>query len=963
MAASSLVFASAGGAAPGAAQANGRPFLGDEPRVKDVDARKGNKNPTGAQEAAAHGRGLTTRWNKLGTPEVVTKPGGVVASGFSGDAVSVAKQWIERDQELLGLSPAAVDGLEVVASNPIGSGAAVLLRQRFEGLAAGLDGLLSVGVSGDSVVYASSALSRDTALSGTLAVPAQTALRTAAADVGVELGDVFAIGEQNGWAVFTASALTDVQRTKLVAVPTPADGVRRAWEVIVSDLPNEVSVQTYVDAETGGLLDRETLIDYATDNPQWKVFRSYPNPDYSSTDTRELWCWSAAAGCALTLASASSPLAWDVDPATGLSTNTTRGNNDRATENWVRPPTQGTNYATPSPTRDYVYPWTNQWYTASCNPSTFTSSARVDIDAATANLFAMHNRMHDWSYTLGFTESAWNAQVDNFGKGGLGNDPEHGNSQAGAIAPGSRDNANQNSPPDGMSPTSNMFLWQPTAGGFYAPCVDGDYDMSVIGHEYTHMISNRMVAGPNSGIGGGQGGSMGESWSDLAAAEYLFEYGWVPVAGENPYAIGPYVTGEPHAGIRNYALNESPLNYSDIGYDVPGVEPHSDGEIWNAANWDVRQALIARYGAGDAALQRSCADGATPVAACPGNRRWIQLVFDAWLLMATSQNSMLTARDALLAADAIRFGGANQGVIWNAFASRGFGKNAASNGPNDGNPTPSFESDYANNATVTFKAVGDADGFPVQLYVGDYEARSTPIADTDPATALPATFAIVPGAYSFVARGAGFGQARFTAGFVPGQVLDLPINMPRNLVSAASGATATGDGTALGSLIDDTEGTQWTATGAPAGKQVTIRLDPTRPAPQIRRVQVSGLVGPGQSRFSAIRQFEVLACEAKAAVDCSTDAQFTLVYTSPANALPAVAPRPRAPELLLRSFDIPQVKATHLRFRVVTSQCTGTPAFAGEQDADPTSNTDCATAAPATASQTVRVAEFEAFSR
>ena len=65
----------------------------------------------------------------------------------------------------------------------------------------------------------------------------------------------------------------------------------------------------------------------------------------------------------------------------------------------------------------------------------------------------------------------------------------------------------------------------------------------------------------------------------------------------------------------------------------------------------------------------------------------------------------------------------------------------------------------------------------------------------------------------------------------------------------------------------------------------------------------------------------------------------------------------------MRSFDVPQTKATHLRFRVVSSQCTGTPAYAGEQDNDTRADTDCATAAPATASQTVRAAEFEAFSK
>ena len=46
-----------------------------------------------------------------------------------------------------------------------------------------------------------------------------------------------------------------------------------------------------------------------------------------------------------------------------------------------------------------------------------------------------------------------------------------------------RDNANMTTPPDGQASYSNMYLWQPLAAGSYAPCVDGDYDMSIIGHE------------------------------------------------------------------------------------------------------------------------------------------------------------------------------------------------------------------------------------------------------------------------------------------------------------------------------------------------------------------------------------------------------------------------------------------------------------------------------------------------
>ena len=40
---------------------------------------------------------------------------------------------------------------------------------------------------------------------------------------------------------------------------------------------------------------------------------------------------------------------------------------------------------------------------------------------------------------------------------------------------------------------------------------------------------------------------MGESWSDLQAAEFLNSQALVPVGDENPFAVGPYVTGDQQA--------------------------------------------------------------------------------------------------------------------------------------------------------------------------------------------------------------------------------------------------------------------------------------------------------------------------------------------------------------------------------------------------------------------------------
>ena len=44
---------------------------------------------------------------------------------------------------------------------------------------------------------------------------------------------------------------------------------------------------------------------------------------------------------------------------------------------------------------------------------------------------------------------------------------------------------------------------------------------------------------------------------------------------------------------------------------------------------------------------------------------------------------------------------------------------------------------------------------------------------------------------------------------------------------------------------------------------------------------------------------------------------------------------PLAPNLTLRTFDVPDTVATQVRFTALENQCTGGPAYQGEQDADP----------------------------
>ena len=192
---------------------------------------------------------------------------------------------------------------------------------------------------------------------------------------------------------------------------------------------------------------------------RWRTFPANPplaaltqDPwNNASTDTRENWCWNAsptAGACDRVVGNQASRVPWDFVPRANASSNTTTGNNARSAESWLDFQQPGpTQFHPVSPTRDYTYPWTNQWFASDCDPGArgaagtlpagFVPGQGFDISAAVTNLFVQHNRMHDWSYLLGFTEANWNAQDSNFGltEPFRENDLVLGSAQAGAALP------------------------------------------------------------------------------------------------------------------------------------------------------------------------------------------------------------------------------------------------------------------------------------------------------------------------------------------------------------------------------------------------------------------------------------------------------------------------------------------------------------------------------------------------
>jgi extracellular elastinolytic metalloproteinase len=1045
---------------------------------QDLDARAGRVAPTAAQRAAVAALGARAEWNPLGSPQVLTRDdAGYLSGPQTGRPAEVARAWVRQNAAIFGLTAQFTDAarLEMLKTVPLAEGPAlraklnggayvtgnqphvVLFRQVFDGAPTGQDGLITVLLDPQNrITFVSSSATGDTRVTNRAELSVVDAYLAAAEDVDVEVdrGELEAAGTAaNGAALLTLDHVKDQQRVRLVTVPTPQDGVRLAYEVIViQSVPSDGEEHAHgghpyawtslVDAQTGNVLVRVNNLDHFADTaepsgdslPYWQVFPNaplFPQKGVRTPDTRTSWCYMPGTDCERVLGEKGGEPnvanfnnhAYDeqlTDGGQRVPSFSTSGNNARTAPSRVSFLTPDVAVAPVDPTRTYNFPFSDAWHTTGCNPATLVNPAANlnDIDAATTNLFVMHNRMHDWSYYLGFTEENYNAQVDNVGSEldneRSENDPELGSSQAGSIAGGptflGRDNANQITLADGLAPITNQYLWEPLQAGFYAPCTDGGYDMGIVGHEYGHMISNRMTAGPVSGLSGAQAGSMGESWSDLMAVEYLIGYGLAPYNGENRFSLAPYVTGDLQAGIRNYGPNNSPLNYSNLGYDGNGTtSPHADGEIWNATQIDIRQALVKKYEAqfpeGDKALQAACADGLKASTVCPGNRRWIQLLFDGFLIQP-SQTSMLDSRDAILASDKARYGGDNLPTLWESFAKRGMGVNADSASVADLDADPGWENPIGPNGTVTFRPTfgGGAAPEETKVFIGDYEARIVPAAvSTGGAPTEAKKYA--PGTYRLLVQAPGYGHKRMTVTIKPGaQTIPLPLRA--NLASKAAGAESSGDGGNLGALIDETEASNWgSVEGAPRnpseaptvqGKQVTVDL--VGEAHLVREVQVSAANRPacagqatangceenqdeapydtgGQSRFAPVYSFEILTCDATTGKECAEEGDFASVLVANA-AFAAGPPRPTAPDLNIRAFKVRESKATHVRIKVLDNQCTGNALFNAENnpEGNPINDPDCvngfttaaAAGAPATVvslsqKKNVRIAELQVF--
>ncbi|KAH7334549.1 metalloprotease [Rhizoctonia solani] len=276
-------------------------------------------------------------------------------------------------------------------------------------------------------------------------------------------------------------------------------------------------------------------------------------------------------------------------------------------------------------------------------------------DAASVNAFYIANMMHDLLYRYGFTESSYNFQYSNNGKGGAENDQVYLSVQVSEKTV--FNDASFFTPRDGVNGELRLYLWNKTT-----PYRDVAFENDLLIHEYAHGLTGRLVGGGTARcLQSNEARALGEGWSD-AVADWVRQT--TAQSAVEDFTLGTYVNTK---SLREYpystSMTTNPLTYGSL---QTRTEIHAAGEVWANIWHEIFAAFVTKYGFSN---DKNNADGTA------GNIVALRLLIDA-LPLQPCNPTFINARDAILQADFNHSEGANKCLLWTVFAKRGLGYGA-----------------------------------------------------------------------------------------------------------------------------------------------------------------------------------------------------------------------------------------------------------------------------------------------
>jgi extracellular elastinolytic metalloproteinase len=456
-------------------------------------------------------QGVVAVDSRTGGLRMVGRLDGFLTAASSADAADVALGFVRANLDAFGLTAADVDNLVLVRRTAtVGGIQRLFWQQRARGVPS-LDSGLRANVAADgrliNVVGSPSRGVRSATVAPRIS-PTQ-ARAAALRAVGTR---VAAVPARRSFDARATTVFANGDRAALGVLA--AAGNRVAWETVVR-ADDGRTYRAVVDAASGETLFRRTL----TQNATARVHRNFPGA--AAGGTRDIVTfpadWIAPGAMTLTGPYAHAfadlndsqaadggeeaapliPDVWDFGLFIDL---TQTGDADGTALCGV-----------------FICTWN-----AGNAPATRAQNRRQ----ATTEAFFLVSNFHDWLEAAPFGFTAANGgfettdPVDTQVLDGASTGPDNDHI----------DNANMSTPPDGTSPTMQMYLFH-TPGAPTAPFPGGDPflpssgadDAGIVYHEYVHGLSNRLVVDSlgNSTLNSHQAGSMGEAWSDFYAMDYL----------------------------------------------------------------------------------------------------------------------------------------------------------------------------------------------------------------------------------------------------------------------------------------------------------------------------------------------------------------------------------------------------------------------------------------------------------
>jgi len=618
-------------------------------------------------------RGILQIDARTGSPRVVARLDGFLTGPSDRPAARIALGYVRSNRRAFGLTAADLEGLRLVRDYVDILGTHHLVwQQRSRGIPV-FDNDLRASVTADGrLVNILGSPLRDLRLPDVVPrLGAERALSAAYASVGAAAPRLGGVARSSSGPQ-RAVTYRNGDEARLVLFGT-GRGPRLAWRTTAFVGSREVYLSV-VDAHEGQVLWRANMVrsDSTGTGLAWE---HYPDPNLPNDGGLQRQVpFPVAAGAALSGNNAHVFPDVDDDDEPDTEVPAVMG------LDWAYPAALDTTDATNACSVAFPCSW----------KSGVPFSWQPNVQQNATQVYHLLNALHDHLLAppIGFTEAAGNFQLANPSGEGVGGDPVVANVLDGADtgAPGLPDrdhryNANMLTLPDGIPPRMQMYLF-PAIPGAGIPSTNGGDDASVVYHEYTHGLSNRLVtfADGFGALNSAQAAAMGEALSDFYAMDHLVARGFEVDTPAPDVVVGRYVGGGRTDFIRSEPIDctvgasasacpggvstgPGGYTYGDFGKVWFFPEVHADGEIWVQTLWDIRTAL--------------------------GSQTTLALVTRA-MELAPPEPSFLDMRNAMIQADLVAFGGAHVDELWIRFANRGMGFFAVALGGGDTRPVEDF---------------------------------------------------------------------------------------------------------------------------------------------------------------------------------------------------------------------------------------------------------------------------------